>query len=115
MEQFKLLASNLDDAREVLRCVINRMRSARSSALWESRSTKSMYMQTAFSTRAGWWLRLREAALRLLIVICRPLAPGIVSEGWRAQDRSHVVVIVRLTRLRFIDPIKTLVDDLVTF
>ena len=45
MEQLELLASDLDNAREVLRCVIGRIRSAGGSALWEGRSTKSMYVQ----------------------------------------------------------------------
>ena len=49
----------------------------------------------------------------MLVVVCRPLASGTISERWRAHGRPHVVVIVQLTGLHFIDPIKTLIDILV--
>ena len=107
-EHLELLASDLDDTWEILGCVVGRLRSAHGSTLWEGRSTESMYVGTISRTKR--WFRPREAALRLLIVICRPLAPGIISEGWRAHDRPHVVVIVRLTRLRLIDPIETVIN-----
>ena len=109
MEQLELLAGDLDNAREVLRCVIGCIRSAGGTALWEGRSTQGMYVQTISGTRAGRWFRLREAALRLMILYRRPRAPGIISKGGEPTT-DHVVVIVRLTHVHFRNPLKTLVD-----
>ena len=51
-------------------------------------------------------LCLREAALHMLILDCRPLEPGIISEARRTPDRPRVVVLIRFARVNFCNPVE---------
>ena len=65
---------------------------------------------TLISSVSNVKFRLREAALHVVIIDCRPPAPGIVSDGWRILDRPRMAaVIIRLTRINLTDPVEALV------
>ena len=47
--------------------------------------------------------------MRLVIIDCKPPAPGIVNGSWRILDRPRVAVIIRLTSFNLTDRVEGLV------